>query len=86
MAMAGAAVLAGELERFQGDHAAAFAAYQAAVRPLIEKRQSQARKFAKTFVPETRLAIEVRNRVMNAMFLPGLRSLFLRRIGAGGMA
>lgn len=82
MAMTGAYILAEELDRFQGHHAEAFAAYQAAMKPEIEKRQFQARKFAKSFVPETRLAIKVRNVFMNEMFLPGLRSLFLRRIGA----
>jgi 2-polyprenyl-6-methoxyphenol hydroxylase-like FAD-dependent oxidoreductase len=81
MAMAGAYILAAELDRAHGDHQAAFAAYQA-MKPEIARRQFQARKMAKSFVPESRLAIMVRNLLMNALFLPGLRRVFLRRIGA----
>ena len=82
LAMAGAYVLAEELERSRGDHEAAFAAYEAAMKPEIMKRQLQARKFAAAFVPESRLALRVRNLFMKALFLPGFRSLFLRSIGA----
>ncbi|HSB33995.1 MAG TPA: FAD-dependent monooxygenase [Nitrospirota bacterium] len=82
MAMAGAHILAKELERSRGDHEAAFSAYEAAMKPEIGKRQVQARKFAGSFVPESRFGITVRNLLMNVLFLPGLRSLFLRRIGA----
>lgn len=81
MAMAGAYILAAELERTQGDHEKAFAAYQMAMKPEIETRQLQARKLAKSFVPESRLAIVMRNVFLNALFLPGLRRVFLRRIG-----
>jgi 2-polyprenyl-6-methoxyphenol hydroxylase-like FAD-dependent oxidoreductase len=82
MSMAGAYILAAELERTQGNYEAAFAAYQTSMQPEIEKRQLQARKLAKTFVPESRLAITVRNLLMNALFLPGLSRVFMRRIGA----
>lgn len=82
MAMAGAYILAEELERSPGDHEAAFAAYQAALKPEIEERQLLARKFAKAFVPGSRTGMVIRDLFMNIMFLPGLRSFFLRRIGA----
>jgi 2-polyprenyl-6-methoxyphenol hydroxylase-like FAD-dependent oxidoreductase len=50
MAMAGAYVLAQELKR-HNDHARAFAAYQAFLKPHVDKRQRDAMRFAKYFVP-----------------------------------
>lgn len=82
MAMAGAYKLAEELAAAHGDYEKAFQAYESSMMPEIERRQVQARKFAGSFVPESRLGIRSRNFLMNFLFLPGLRSLFLRRIGA----
>jgi 2-polyprenyl-6-methoxyphenol hydroxylase-like FAD-dependent oxidoreductase len=50
MAMAGAYVLATELER-QADHAAAFTAYEALMEPAVIKRQIEAERFANIAMP-----------------------------------
>jgi 2-polyprenyl-6-methoxyphenol hydroxylase-like FAD-dependent oxidoreductase len=64
MAMAGGYVLAEELAR-QPDHQAAFTAYQAFLKPPVEKRQRDAARFVSLFVP-------------NASSRPWLRRLFIR--------
>lgn len=51
MAMAGAYVLVRELERHDGNYAAAFAAYEAKLRPAVADRQEDAATFAKVFIP-----------------------------------
>lgn len=50
LAMAGAYVLAEELERHD-DLPAAFAAYQSFLQPIIQSKQSEASKFASIFIP-----------------------------------
>jgi 2-polyprenyl-6-methoxyphenol hydroxylase-like FAD-dependent oxidoreductase len=64
MAMAGGYVLAEELAR-RPDHRAAFAAYQAFLKPPVEKRQRDAARFVTLFVPSARSR-------------PWLRRLFIR--------
>ena len=54
MAMAGAYVLSRELARHGGDHEAAFAAYQAFLKPAVDRRQADAALFAKVFIPSSR--------------------------------
>ena len=54
MAMAGAYVIARELERHDGDYAAAFAAYQAMLKPAVTKRQKDAAAMARYFIPSAR--------------------------------
>jgi 2-polyprenyl-6-methoxyphenol hydroxylase-like FAD-dependent oxidoreductase len=53
MAMAGGYILAQELSRHT-DHTAAFAAYQAFLKPMVEKKQKDAARFARIFVPAER--------------------------------
>jgi 2-polyprenyl-6-methoxyphenol hydroxylase-like FAD-dependent oxidoreductase len=53
MAMAGAYVLAKELARHD-DHRDAFAAYQAAIKPHVDRKQRDAASFAGVFVPSRR--------------------------------
>lgn len=79
-AMAGAYILAGELERAGGDHHAAFAAYERAFRPFIERKQKAARKFAGSFVPRTRLGIFARNQALRLMSVPWLGNWMMRRM------
>ena len=55
MAMAGGYVLAQELAR-QSDHGAAFAAYQAFLKPPVDKKQKDAARFAGLFVPSAAFA------------------------------
>ncbi|HZT26953.1 MAG TPA: FAD-dependent monooxygenase [Pseudolabrys sp.] len=64
MAMAGGYVLAQELAR-QPNHKAAFAAYQKFLKPAVDKRQRDARRFVRIVVPTARSR-------------PWLRRLFIR--------
>ncbi|MEZ4451848.1 MAG: FAD-binding domain [Nannocystaceae bacterium] len=61
LGMAEAYVLAGELRRAEGDHVAAFAAWESRLRPMVEKKQDDALKFARYFVPRTRLSLFLRD-------------------------
>ena len=79
LAMTAAYVLAGELNRSRGDHAAAFAAYEALLRPLIEAKQRSAAQFAETFTPRTELGLRLRNLVTRAMRIPFVAELALGR-------
>lgn len=67
LAMIAAYVLAGELRRAQGAHAAAFAAYESRLRRFIQAKQESAKQFASTFAPRTALGIAVRNLATRAM-------------------
>lgn len=69
LAMIGAYVLAGELKRV-GDHAGAFAAYQARLKPFMAKKQAAATKFGGAFAPKSQFGIAFRNWVTKAMALP----------------
>jgi 2-polyprenyl-6-methoxyphenol hydroxylase-like FAD-dependent oxidoreductase len=51
LAVVGAYVLAGELARARGDHAAAFAAYESQMREPVRRSRAFARAAAKTVVP-----------------------------------
>jgi len=57
LAMAGAFVLAQELERAPGDLAAALARYEARLRPAVERKQRAGRRIARWFVPHSRMRI-----------------------------
>ncbi|WP_425277754.1 FAD-dependent monooxygenase [Mesorhizobium metallidurans] len=63
LALTSAYILAGELKRAQGDHARAFAAYEAALKPLVEAAQKQIGGTAPLMIPKTRLGIWLRNRI-----------------------
>ena len=71
-AMAGAYILAGELERAKGDHRVAFRAYEECFRPFIEEKQRSAAQFAGSFAPRTRFGLFVRDQVLRlaARFRP----------------
>ncbi|MCV7386358.1 FAD-binding domain [Mycolicibacter longobardus] len=75
LAITEAYVLAGELQRADGDHLRAFAAYQARLRPFIEAKQSGARQFLGFFATRTRFGLWFRNMAMRAMNLRMLTSL-----------
>jgi 2-polyprenyl-6-methoxyphenol hydroxylase-like FAD-dependent oxidoreductase len=82
MAMAGAYLLADELQKANGDYQIAFPAYQAKLKPEIEKRQIEAQKLAGSFVPENQFSIWMMYAFLKMAFLPGFRSIFKRQIGA----
>src|SRR5665213_187571 len=69
MAMAGGYVLAQDLARHD-DHAAAFAAYQAFMKPAIEKRQKSARQFVGLMVPSTNSREWLRRLFIKVFFSP----------------
>ena len=70
MAMAGAYVIARELERHDGDYSAAFAAYEAKLKPAVTKRQDDAAAFARYFIPSARSRPWLRRLVIKMMFSP----------------
>ena len=55
LAVLGAYVLAGELERARGDHASAFAAYEAVMTGPVEHSRAFARNISQVLVPTSRL-------------------------------
>lgn len=74
MAMAGAYVLAQQLA-MQNDHRDAFAAYQAAIKPHVERKQRDAVRFAALLVPGDNARPWLRRLGMRLMFSPlGLRA------------
>jgi 2-polyprenyl-6-methoxyphenol hydroxylase-like FAD-dependent oxidoreductase len=78
-AMAGAYILAGELQRSGGDYARAFAAYEQSFRPFIERKQRSARAFASSFTPATALGLFVRDVVLRLGAIPVVADSLLRR-------
>jgi 2-polyprenyl-6-methoxyphenol hydroxylase-like FAD-dependent oxidoreductase len=82
MAMAGAYVLATELARHEADYAAAFAAYQALLKPAVDRRQRDAALFAKVFIPSERSRPWLRRLTIRLLFNPFGFPLVLRWFGA----
>lgn len=82
MGMAGAYLLADELHKADGDYKVAFPAYQARLKPEIDRKQKEARGLAGSFVPRNNLEIAMAHLLFNAALLPGFSSLFARQIGA----
>jgi 2-polyprenyl-6-methoxyphenol hydroxylase-like FAD-dependent oxidoreductase len=81
MAMAGAYVLAEELAR-QDNHRDAFAAYQAAIKPHVDRKQKEAARIAGLFVPSRRSHPWLRRLVFKAIFSPIGLPLIMRWFGA----
>ncbi len=63
LAMAGAYVLAGEVARHPGDVRAALAAYETAMRPLVDDMQKVSPLFWSVMAPQTAWGIALRNRI-----------------------
>ncbi|MEZ4369594.1 MAG: FAD-dependent monooxygenase [Polyangiaceae bacterium] len=61
LAMTEAYVLAGELHRAGGDHAAAFTEYEHKLKGFLEEKQHAALKMASFFAPQSKLAIKIRD-------------------------
>jgi 2-polyprenyl-6-methoxyphenol hydroxylase-like FAD-dependent oxidoreductase len=70
LAMVGAFILAAELDRAQGDYAAAFARYQERFGPFVLKKQLAAVSSAGWFAPRSRLSLFLRNQVMKLLTVP----------------
>jgi 2-polyprenyl-6-methoxyphenol hydroxylase-like FAD-dependent oxidoreductase len=82
MAMAGAYMIARELERHEGDYAAAFAAYEAKLKPAVTKRQKDAAAMVRYFIPSARSRPWLRRLVIKLMFSPPVLPLMFRWFGA----
>jgi 2-polyprenyl-6-methoxyphenol hydroxylase-like FAD-dependent oxidoreductase len=81
MAMAGGYVLAQELAR-QADHAAAFAAYQNALKPSVDKKQKGAARSAPLFVPKPNSWPWLRRLTIKLIFSRPLIDLVLVSFGS----
>ncbi|KPL91078.1 hypothetical protein SE18_04060 [Herpetosiphon geysericola] len=79
-AMGGAYVLAEELAK-TADHQAAFQAYEQRMRPFVDRKQAGARRVGLTFVPRTRLGVQLTRLMMRAAFSPRLARSIGKRIG-----
>ncbi len=78
-AMAGAYILAGEIERAGSDYASAFAAYERSFRPFIERKQKSAKAFASSFAPKTAFGLFVRDQVLRLSAIPAVGDFLMRR-------
>lgn len=81
MAMAGAYVLARELERHP-DHATAFAAYQAFLKPHIDRKRREAARYTNLFVPSKNSWPVLRRLVTRLMFSRPLLKYGMAYFGA----
>lgn len=79
LAITEAYVLAGELARAEGDHNAAFAAYQNRMMPFLRKKQRSARKYAAAFAPETNLGLKIRNVGLQLLRVPVVADYLVSR-------
>jgi 2-polyprenyl-6-methoxyphenol hydroxylase-like FAD-dependent oxidoreductase len=84
MAMAGAYFLAHELKRTT-DYHEAFARYEKRLRPYVERAQTKARRFAPTFVPNSRLRITLTNWALRLIDLPPVSSLVSKQISVASI-
>ncbi|WP_432968132.1 FAD-dependent monooxygenase [Dactylosporangium sp. CA-233914] len=77
LAVVGAHVLAGELDRARGDHEAAFGHYERLMRPYVAAGQKQAGGGTDFLVPSTWKKIAQRNRFFKTVrYVPPVRGLF----------
>jgi 2-polyprenyl-6-methoxyphenol hydroxylase-like FAD-dependent oxidoreductase len=72
-------VLAGELARASGDHAAAFAAYERRLRDFIAEKQKSAAAYASAFAPRTAFGVWFRNQVTRLFGIPAVADWFIAR-------
>ncbi len=70
LAMISAYVVAGELDKREGRHEAAFRRYEQLLRPFITAKQGTAERFARSFAPKTRFGLFFRNQITKAFALP----------------
>ncbi len=81
LALVGAYTLAGELATAGGDHTAAFAAYESALRGYVTQAQQLPPGGVRGFAPHGRLAIATRNLSMRMMTRWPLRQLLAGQFG-----
>ena len=79
LAMVGAYVLAVELARSDGDHRAAFEAYERQLAPLVRTKQDAAIGLGSAFAPRNRMQVLVRNSMIGLMGIPLIANLAMGR-------
>lgn len=82
LAMTEAYVLAGELHRAGGDHAAAFDAYEKKLRDWLREKQEAAPRFVGFFAPKTNLGLRFRDFMVRL----GNRPFFAKRLLASALS
>lgn len=82
LAMAGAYLLAGELDAARGDYTVAFKRYQTRFKPFIDVKQKGALSSAQWFAPRTRLGVRMRNQVTRLMNAPLISTWMVKRLFA----
>jgi len=75
LAIAAAYILAGELQRADGDYQKAFARYQAMFRPFVSMKQQAARRFAGAFAPRSKRSLFLRNQVFRLLSIGWVANL-----------
>ncbi len=78
-ALAGAYLLAGELQRADGDYVAAYRAYEHRFRAFIDKKQKSAAQFANSFTPKTHVGLFVRDLVLRSAAFSPVNDWLVRR-------
>jgi 2-polyprenyl-6-methoxyphenol hydroxylase-like FAD-dependent oxidoreductase len=79
LAMTAAYILAGELKRANGDHRAAFAAYQERLGAFIAGKQQAAVRLSPFFAPTSRFGLFLRNQITKLMAIPFVAQLAVGR-------
>jgi 2-polyprenyl-6-methoxyphenol hydroxylase-like FAD-dependent oxidoreductase len=79
LALVEAYVLAGEMHRAEGDFLRAFDAYEPRLRRFVEQKQDGATKFVSFFAARTRVGIWLRNAGLQALNLPLIGDLAVKR-------
>ena len=78
LAMVGAYILAGELKEANGNYKTAFEQYENIFKPFIENKQKTAQGFAKSFVPQSRFGIWMRNIGIKLMSFDFVSRMFVK--------
>ena len=66
--------------RVHGGHEEAFRSYESLLRPYLATKQKVAERFARSFVPMTRLGLFTRNQILKAFRMPIVAKLATRDI------
>ncbi len=75
-------VIAGELRRAGGDFRAAYPAYQARLKPFIDRTRRLAFGFARQLAPRTEFGLSVRNALSRLLDVPLAGDLMIRQMFA----
>lgn len=80
LAMAEAHVLAGELNRADGEYQAAFRRHEERLRFFIESKQRSVYKSASVFAPRTQAGLWMRNFISRFLGIPAIANFFVGRV------